>query len=277
MDNKASLFGKFNPSTSSTAPSASATKGKTMGLTSGLTTSTGTGRKPGATGGITSSGVTLSPEVRAKKIEEGRDFSERGMKCLKVTVFQWKPDHLLAAPLFESSSNAYKAAGELEQARVMMVQCAKSHEGYGASSTAAVALMNAAKIAQSQQNSIHAAEHLKEASELWGSYGDTDKCADVLSKAAKELEAEEPEEALALYQRGNYISCFLLYMIILCTAIKSHSDLLTFLSIRHFHSQRWIFLPRPTSPRSNLPRSTSISAIFFEMHSSSPFAEDLLI
>jgi gamma-soluble NSF attachment protein len=65
-----------------------------------------------------------------------------------------------------------------------------------------VAYMNAAKIAQAQNNKVQAAEHFKESAEMWGSHGDVEKCADVLAKAAKELENEKPTEALDLYNRA---------------------------------------------------------------------------
>ena len=189
---KARLFGSGSGSAGSTPLAPAKVGGKTAGLTIGLTA----GMKIGG------SAAMLSPEVKARKLEEGRELSEKGMKALKVTVFQWKPDHLLAAPMFEQSSNAYRAANELELARVMMLQAAASHQGYGASSTAAVALLNAAKIAQSQLNSRLAAAHFKASAELWGEYGDTNKCADVLACAAKELETEDADEALALYTRA---------------------------------------------------------------------------
>ena len=199
QDSKAALFGKG--SAAPPMPSSSGATAKPKGLTSGLAASPGgkgsatAGLKPGVTGG-------LSAEQKMKKIDEARDLSERGMKCLKVTVFQWKADHLAAAPLFEGSSNAYKAAGELEQARVMMVQCSKSHDAYGAPGPAAIALMNAAKIAQAQHNAVQAANHFKESAELWGTHGEIVQCAEVLAKAAKELEREQPEEALELYHRS---------------------------------------------------------------------------
>jgi hypothetical protein len=53
------------------------------------------------------------------------------MKYLKTTLFQWAPDHLAAAPQFEKSADAYKAAGELTTARLMYVKAAESHYGSG--------------------------------------------------------------------------------------------------------------------------------------------------
>jgi hypothetical protein len=81
-------------------------------------------------GGVSAS-TGLTSAIREKKIAEAKELSERGMKFLKTSVFQWQPDNLAAAPLFESSSNAYKAANDLENARIMMLKCAECHEGSG--------------------------------------------------------------------------------------------------------------------------------------------------
>jgi len=200
QDSKAALFGA---SKAPAMPSSSGASGATKkgGLTLALNTpATGAG----ASGPRKNVGGAnpLSNEQRAKKIEEARELSAKGMKCLQVSVFQWKADHLMAAPLFEQSSNAYKAAGEYEQARVMMKQCAVSHEAYGAPAPAAIALGNAAKIAQSEKNPTQAAVHFKEAADMWGNHGDVVQCAESIAKAAKELESEEPNEALDLYRRS---------------------------------------------------------------------------
>jgi len=189
-DSKSALFGK-----AAAAPAMPASAAAAKGLTAGI-------KPKGVTGGLAPKASGMTSEQKLKKIEEARELSERGMKCLKVTVFQWKADHLAAAPLFEGSSNAYKAAGELEQARVMMVQCSKSHDEYGAPGPAALALMNAAKISQAQQNPVQAAAHFQESAEMWGNNGDVTQCAEMTAKAAKELEAVQPDEALSLYKRS---------------------------------------------------------------------------
>ena len=79
----------------------------------------------------TTSTTTMTPAAKSKKLEEAREYSEKGMKYLKTTIFQWAPDHLAAAPQFDKSADAYKAAGELTNARLMYVKAAESHYGSG--------------------------------------------------------------------------------------------------------------------------------------------------
>ena len=136
---KASLFS--NSGGGATSASASTSGGsKTAGMTTkGLTSSMNNTAAVGA---------GLSAAAKAKKLEEARETSENGMKFLRTSVFKWAPDHLGAAPNFEASSNLYKAAGDYENARLMMLQAAISHNGYGAHAAAAISLLNASKLAQ---------------------------------------------------------------------------------------------------------------------------------
>lgn len=97
-----------------------------MLLVSATTTSTTTGIRTSTT-----STASMTPAAKSKKLEEAREYSEKGMKYLKTTLFQWAPDHLAAAPQFEKSADAYKAAGELTNARLMYVKAAESHYGSG--------------------------------------------------------------------------------------------------------------------------------------------------
>lgn len=128
------------------------------------------------------------------------------MKCLKTTVFQWSPDHLAAAPHFESSSNAYKTAGELKLARLMMLQSADSHEGSKCLGVAALSCVKAALIGRAMGRSDLSSADYQRSAELWGINGDLDKCAEMLSKAAKEVEDDKPFMALGLHKRGNFFT-----------------------------------------------------------------------
>jgi len=94
-----------------------------------LVSSTSTSTTGGRTS--TTSTTTMTPAAKSKKLEEAREYSEKGMKYLKTTIFQWAPDHLAAAPQFDKSADAYKAAGELTNARLMYVKAAESHYGSG--------------------------------------------------------------------------------------------------------------------------------------------------
>ena len=210
---KSSLFGKPKGS-SAASSSASATAkvaivspapivSKPVGKTASLTSSTTTKSSTSAT-----MGIVLSPDARARKIDEAKEESAIGMKALKTTVFQWSPDHLAAAPHFEASSNAYKAAGEFKLARLMMLQSADSHEGAGCLAAAAVTCVKAAVIAQTMNRSDYSSSDYKRCAELWGMQGDLDKCAEMMAKAAKELVDDKPAEALELYKRGMPLFSF---------------------------------------------------------------------
>lgn len=140
---KSALF-SAKPVAGATAANASKPVSKTAALNKTTTSSssqsssnqTSLASKTGATTSQTkkASGPNLpniSPAVKAKKIAEAQEYSAKGMAHLKTSVFQWSPDHLAAAGCFENSAKAYKAANELDLARLMMVKCADSNEECG--------------------------------------------------------------------------------------------------------------------------------------------------
>ena len=245
-DQKSSLFGKpkgvKGSSSSSTSVSTTAKPAttsptpvlvpKAVGKTASLTASTAGKSTP-----IAKTGIVLSPAARSKKIDEAKEESAIGMKNLKTSVFQWNPDHLAAAPHFEASSNAYKAAGELKLARLMMLQSADSHEGAGCPSAAAVTCIKSAVIAQSMGELDLSSADYQRAAELYGINGDLDKCAEIMARAAKELVDDQPAKALELYMKGivsppdyyrTTVKCFLpLFCLVLSILIFScdiHGD-----------------------------------------------------
>jgi hypothetical protein len=61
-------------------------------------------------------------------------------------VFKWKPDHLAAAPLFESAATSYKAAEEYKMAKLLFVQAADSNEKIDAFASSALCLIKAVEV-----------------------------------------------------------------------------------------------------------------------------------
>ena len=208
-DQKSSLFGKPKGSAAPPGQKASVTASSTADVPLPISAP----KVPGKTASLSANpsksvtnssvGVVLSPAARARKVEEAKEESALGMKALKTSVFQWSPDHLAAAPHFESSSNAYKAAGEFELARLMMLQSAESHDAAGCTAAAAVTCVKAATISQFMNRTDLSSLDFQKSAEYWGIQGELDKCADLLSKAAKELVTDQPQQALALYIKGN--------------------------------------------------------------------------
>lgn len=190
LDNKKALFGKSN----------GALKEKTTGTTPNDI-------KPKQTKTTTMSAPVISPELKAKKITEAKDLISRAMKNLQTSIFQWSPDHLAAASLFESASNIYVSIGDNDEALVLLEKSINSHQASGVDSAAALALVKASKITQAQKLPKKTAEYLERAAEVWGTNGDLEKYSDLLAKAAKELEQVEPSRAVALYQKSCDMLC----------------------------------------------------------------------
>ena len=94
---------------------------------------------------------SLSAEMKTKKIEEAKDLQTRAEKFLKTSVFQWSPDHIGAAPLFERSAEAYKSAGDLETSYSMYQKAINSHSDSGVLSAAALACTKASVVAEGLQ------------------------------------------------------------------------------------------------------------------------------
>jgi len=170
----------------------------TVGKTSTSTTvnNTTSATKQPKTTGMTSkaTGTTISNEVKLKKINEAKEWSEKGMKFLKTSVFQWEPDHLAAAPCFEKSAAAYKAAGEDELARKLLLQSAISCEKSNTLSSGALALVKASEIAKSQGNIDYVIQDLEKAAELYGIDGKIDSCADIYFKIGKAIQGNKKYE-----------------------------------------------------------------------------------
>lgn len=138
-------------------------------------------------GSASSSQPSLSIEAKRKKMEEAREASEKGMTCLKTSIFQWKPDHLSAAVHFENSANLYRVVGEYKSAIGMMMKAAESNEECGILSAAAVNKTKAADIAKESGNVKLCVKYLKDAAETWGIHGELQKYGETLMKAAKEV------------------------------------------------------------------------------------------
>ncbi len=122
-----------------------------------------------------------------KKIALGKAECSKAMKALETTVWQWQPDHLLAAHYFENSGNAYASAQEFEFARQMYIKAYESHIKAKCESSGADALKRAAMMAANQGKRTIAAQHYKEVADIWSGLGEIEKIGDYLMKAAQEM------------------------------------------------------------------------------------------
>lgn len=217
-DQKKNLFGaksKGNANTVTKQPTSTASITIASATTASAAThvSKTTGTKIKAT--TESSGtLTISNNTKLKKIDEAKEWSEKGMKFLKKSLFQWSPDYVAAAPCFEKAAINYKLAGEYNLARLMYIQAVECNEKGDMLNAGAQCYIRASEIAiQNLNNCKLCCEYLINASELYGINGDIDKSADMLFKAAKTIENEDNDDdndgnehsekkALQLYMDG---------------------------------------------------------------------------
>lgn len=145
-----------------------------------------------------------SPAVKAKHIAEAADSIAVAEKALQTSVFQWKPDYVSAAPMYERASGCYFKAEDYENARKMMVKCADCHDSSGAYSGAACAIAKAAEIASAQQGHYSEAVTLYlRGSDLWALAGEVQKHGDFVLRAAIEAsKGGDPAAAPPLYRRA---------------------------------------------------------------------------
>lgn len=148
----------------------------------------------------------LTVEAKAQKINEAKEASEKAMKSLHTSIFQWTPDYLSAGSYFDTSGNCYQAAGEYDLARKMFLQSTEASFSARVPSCAAVAFGKAATMAEvcAYDNSMFsillinryyqymgdkslAAQHYVAGADAWGRCGDLNKMADWYMKAAKEV------------------------------------------------------------------------------------------
>lgn len=210
--NKADLFGK--KSTASSSSSASKTS-STSGTSSNANVATKPAPAPAlapvsktATANLMSGSVSAADaKMKQKKIEEAQEHSKRGMEYLKTNLFQWKPDHLAAAPCFESSAECYKLADQIDNACGMMIKGAESHEAYGSYAASALALMKAAAFAKQGGDRKKCISLTLKAAQHWGIHGDLQRYGDTLGAAAKESEDVDANKALEHYKKAIEVVC----------------------------------------------------------------------
>lgn len=207
---KNALFGK--------GPSNNNDKPKPISKTQAAASKTGSITKPTSTTNTSSTSktsatatqsktlktsTTISPQLKLKKIEEAKEESEKGMKYLKKTIFNWSPDHLAAAPCFENSANAYKAAGEYKMSYMMFMKASESHEGCNCSSAAGMACVRASEVAKLGLDISLVVESMRKASQYFGIDGKIDKAAEMIYKLAKEYDSDEKfDDAISAYMEA---------------------------------------------------------------------------
>ena len=80
-----------------------------------------------------------------KKQIEAKELLDRAEKHLATTVFKWKPDYVMAAPLFDQAAMCFKVGGFFRDAKDCYIKSSESNERFGADAACDSALNCLAK------------------------------------------------------------------------------------------------------------------------------------
>lgn len=129
----------------------------------------------------------LSAESKRKKNEEAKQLLERASNALKTSLFQWQPDYLVAAPLFEQAGDIYKQLGETDLAIENFRKAADGHEKAKATASAALALNKAATLAIEAGLETEAPRLLQGVAEYWAAHGELVRYGETVHRLAKQV------------------------------------------------------------------------------------------
>lgn len=207
QDKRAALFNREKGANGSSKPSSSTTsRSMTNGGKSGSSNPTPSATMSSATQRLKNMNI-MTDDKKAEKLAEAEANMKKAAEYLKTSLFQWEPDHVGAAPKFESASKAYEVAGEWEKALDALKKCAKSHLAYNSPLSAANALQNAAKLCLDKKEFKMGADNFLEAADIYGQRGEATRMAEMYDKAAKALEGHDPDQAADFYKRACDAFC----------------------------------------------------------------------
>lgn len=185
--NRAALFG--SKAGASSAPPRTVTTSSTTTSTPAPVTTTGSKTAGMKAAPATTKGIPgLSAEARRKKQDEAKGLVERGNAAMKTSVFQWSPDYLVAAPLYEQAADLYKQIGEGDASYEYYLKAAQCHALSKAQASSALTYVKASTVASELLGDRkRACESLQQAADAWAAYGDISRYADCLHKIAKQV------------------------------------------------------------------------------------------
>eukprot|EP00033_Pygsuia_biforma_P001782 GCRY01001992.1.p1 GENE.GCRY01001992.1~~GCRY01001992.1.p1 ORF type:complete len:362 (+),score=91.07 GCRY01001992.1:160-1245(+) len=134
-----------------------------------------------------------------KKIKEAEEKLKAADKCVKKTLFKWKPDWDTAGPLYEQAGLAFRQAKEYDRSKEAYIKGAEAQ--YNALSTfmAAKNSFTAAGMATEAGHRQEAVTLYRNAARYYMENGTPEKAAESLVKAGTTIVESDPEEAMELY------------------------------------------------------------------------------
>ncbi|KAJ4702792.1 gamma-soluble NSF attachment protein [Melia azedarach] len=128
-----------------------------------------------------------------------RKLMTKADKLTKLSLTRWSADWKSATELYEQAANGFRVAKNYEQAKIAFEKASKGQEMLSSPWDAAKHMESAATLAKELCKWNEVADFYRKASELYIECGRSQPASDALTKAARALEDNAPEDAIQLY------------------------------------------------------------------------------
>ncbi|OXU24566.1 hypothetical protein TSAR_000776 [Trichomalopsis sarcophagae] len=137
------------------------------------------------------------------KIEEANAHIRQAEKSLKTTFLKWRPDYDVAADEYSAAATCFRVAKNYQQCKDCLMKAADCFKQNRSWFHAAKNYEQALLVLKEMNQLAEAPSLAHRACSLYEQHGSPESGATVLDKAAKMLEATQPEQALELYKRAS--------------------------------------------------------------------------
>lgn len=140
------------------------------------------------------------------KIQQAQEHIQQAEKYLKTSLLKWRPDYDSAADEYNKAAMAYRNAKQYKECKDCLLKCSECNKQNRQLFHAAKALDQAILVCK-DLNDFNSIRNLAErACHMYQQHGSAQSGAATLDKAAKILEGNYPQEALALFQHALDVS-----------------------------------------------------------------------
>ncbi|XP_076449830.1 LOW QUALITY PROTEIN: gamma-soluble NSF attachment protein-like [Babylonia areolata] len=137
-----------------------------------------------------------------KKLCEGLEHLRLADKCMKTSLFKWKPDFDGAAAEYGKAATAFKNAKAFEQAKESYMKAADAQKAMNSPFHAAKSYEQAGLLCKENKEYDEAVRLMEMASYMFQEHGTPDTAAICLEKAAKMVEQVNAGKAITLYKKA---------------------------------------------------------------------------
>ncbi|XP_072756248.1 gamma-soluble NSF attachment protein [Anoplolepis gracilipes] len=136
------------------------------------------------------------------KIEEANEHIRQAEKALKPTLLKWRPDYEVAADEYSHAATCFRIAKSYAQCKDCLVKAADCYKQTKAWFHAAKSIEQALLICKEMGDLSEVSKLAHSACSLFQQHGSPESGVTALDKAAKMLEATQPQQALELFKRA---------------------------------------------------------------------------